>query len=1055
MTAFFREVIVKIGYFAAGCIILAALLVSTVQLFTPYLEERHLSDIENWASHLLERPVTISHIHVSWNLTGPRVALDQVTVLDQVKHIPVLQVPEIKIGFNLWRSLIQWRLAIAGIRVSGVHLTLHQTLGQIHVEGLSGFAVTDNFTGQSLNSTALFDWIFSQPYLSLRDIEISFVPAKGAVLSVTLHDLVLKNSGDKHALVGQADLNQGVPTKVDLTVKWQGNAMDLPNVSADLNVSLQGIALSQWFSNQSWHDIQVKHGLGSVNIQARWEKNIWKKIQSTFQCYNLEALSLQPAAKIAANDLSGVLSWDGTTGDLKIDGRQTSVALMQIFAGPLQFDQLGGKIHWQKDNSGNLTFAADNIRGTNADLNVHADMSMTLPVNDSPTVKLSGDFAMANAGHIAAYLPLKTFSSTLAKWLINAFSGGQLESGRAILQGRLSDFPFDHAPGTFMISGKIKDLDLNYAPGWPLIRHINGNLVFAKSSMKLDVITAEVLDMPLNATHAEIPDIGKDNTILNVQGGAQTDMAQGLRFIRESPLKKTLGKDLGGMQLQGPMQLVLGLSVPLDKPENTTVNGSTAFDSINLSFPAWNNLTLRQMKGMFHFTRQSLEANAISGRLFDQPATLTFATDKTGKVTAELQGNLSVSSLQTWLKMPLDKVMRGSTAYQAKLQLQSGLSTHLLVHSDLKGVSIDLPSPYGKKADSATNFLCDITTNKQGSPSIVFSLDKMQIQIAKIPGYLQIGLDNTDMSGQLLWPLNSSVKNIQAKFQRLYLHSQGRYQQIDPKKLFGFSFVGNDVRYDNKSLGQVTLTVAPDRNGIVINQLNLDSSLLHLHAQGSWRGNSTHLQGGLTAPSVSRLLEAWGYASANPVGSSGDVQFDLSWPSAPYNLAFTKLSGTASLNLGEGRIINLSASTNTQMDFGRMLNVFSLQTIPRRLSLDFSDVFQKGYNFDFMKGSFKFANGNAYTQDTRFDGSLARVDISGRIGISAKDFDMKMSVTPHVTTSLPMIATIATGGNPIVGIAAWMLGSVAGRAGVGTHHYSVTGSWSNPVWSQINGRPAS
>src|SRR5438046_2327694 len=118
------------------------------------------------------------------------------------------------------------------------------------------------------------------------------------------------------------------------------------------------------------------------------------------------------------------------------------------------------------------------------------------------------------------------------------------------------------------------------------------------------------------------------------------------------------------------------------------------------------------------------------------------------------------------------------------------------------------------------------------------------------------------------------------------------------------------------------------------------------------------------------------------------MQFNLIWPGAPYDMSLNHLSGTLGLQLTKGRIINLGNSTDAKMGLGRILNVFSLQSIPRRLSLDFSDVVESGYSFDSMKGTFALKNGNAFTRDARFDGPVARVELNGRLGLGVKDYDM-------------------------------------------------------------------
>jgi uncharacterized protein YhdP len=161
------------------------------------------------------------------------------------------------------------------------------------------------------------------------------------------------------------------------------------------------------------------------------------------------------------------------------------------------------------------------------------------------------------------------------------------------------------------------------------------------------------------------------------------------------------------------------------------------------------------------------------------------------------------------------------------------------------------------------------------------------------------------------------------------------------------------------------------------------------------------------------------------------------------------MSGSLGLKLGKGRVVNLTSSTNAKVGFGRMLNILNLQTLPRRFSLDFTDLFEKGYSFDTMQGHFTLQQGNATTQDTYFDGPIAHIGIKGRVGFAAKDYDLNLSVTPYVTGSIPVVATLA--GGPVVGAVSWLVEKVASNAvsKVTTYHYSVSGSWDNPNWAQL------
>jgi uncharacterized protein YhdP len=186
------------------------------------------------------------------------------------------------------------------------------------------------------------------------------------------------------------------------------------------------------------------------------------------------------------------------------------------------------------------------------------------------------------------------------------------------------------------------------------------------------------------------------------------------------------------------------------------------------------------------------------------------------------------------------------------------------------------------------------------------------------------------------------------------------------------------------------------------------------------------------------------------VSHKGQFNFDLNWHDAFYAPTLASLNGHASLDLGPGRIVDVGQNSGAKMDLGRMLSIFSLQTIPRRLSLDFSDIFQKGYSFDSLRGDYTISNGNVNTKNMRFDGPVAKVAIDGRIGLVKKDVNFELSVTPYVTSSIPVAATLITA-NPLVGLGALAVNTVIGSevSKAVTYHYAVSGPWSNPSWQTI------
>jgi len=142
---------------------------------------------------------------------------------------------------------------------------------------------------------------------------------------------------------------------------------------------------------------------------------------------------------------------------------------------------------------------------------------------------------------------------------------------------------------------------------------------------------------------------------------------------------------------------------------------------------------------------------------------------------------------------------------------------------------------------------------------------------------------------------------------------------------------------------------------------------------------------------------------------------------------------------------------------GRMLGLLSLNTLPRRLSLDFSDLFSKGFRFDEISGSFVIDDGNAYTNDLLVDGPAAKIEISGRIGLADQDYDELVTVIPSVKTGIPLAGTLA--GGPIVGAALLVAQTLLeGKLGainrLAEKQYSVTGPWDDPVIEKLHGSVA-
>jgi uncharacterized protein YhdP len=155
------------------------------------------------------------------------------------------------------------------------------------------------------------------------------------------------------------------------------------------------------------------------------------------------------------------------------------------------------------------------------------------------------------------------------------------------------------------------------------------------------------------------------------------------------------------------------------------------------------------------------------------------------------------------------------------------------------------------------------------------------------------------------------------------------------------------------------------------------------------------------------------------------------------------MDGKLSVNVTDGRIPEVAPGV------GRLFGLVSIVELPRRLTLDFGDVFGKGLAFDSIAGDFQLAHGNATTNNLEIHGPAAEISIKGRTGLRAKDYDQEVHVLPHVGNSLPIVGAVV--GGPIGAAAGFVVQGLLGR---GLSHaagarYRITGSWDKPVMTLI------
>lgn len=274
----------------------------------------------------------------------------------------------------------------------------------------------------------------------------------------------------------------------------------------------------------------------------------------------------------------------------------------------------------------------------------------------------------------------------------------------------------------------------------------------------------------------------------------------------------------------------------------------------------------------------------------------------------------------------------------------------------------------------------------------------------------------------------------------------------DPTRLPPLDFRAEDLRIGSLVLGAAELQASRAANGLRIDRFQTRSPGLRLDAQGDWErtpeGRSrSRFVVDFNARALGDLLGAFGLAGMVEDGPT-QGRLDGDWAGSPGEFSLARFNGRFKVEVGEGALLEVEPGGG-----GRVLGLISLAEIPRRLTLDFSDFFAKGFGFNSMAGEFVFRDGRASTDLLAINGPAAEIRVSGSTDLRAQTYDQRIEVLPKAGGVLPAIGAIAGGpvGAAVGAVAQAVLQQPLKQAARTV--YRVTGPWREPVVEVVEKGP--
>ena len=347
-------------------------------------------------------------------------------------------------------------------------------------------------------------------------------------------------------------------------------------------------------------------------------------------------------------------------------------------------------------------------------------------------------------------------------------------------------------------------------------------------------------------------------------------------------------------------------------------------------------------------------------------------------------------------------------------------------------------------------------------------LDNVVVGASHQKGVWQANIDAMQASGYVTWnesPSGVGLGRVTARLSSLIIPKSAASDVTEilegksaTTQIPALDIVAANFELLGKKMGRLELIAAntgraPAAREWQINKLLISNPDAELKAVGKWSttsgDNLTNLNYGLDIVNAGKLLERFGFANVIK-GGKGRLEGDISWQGLPFSLDVPSLNGELRIDLAAGQFLKVDPGA------AKLLGVLSLQSLPRRLTLDFRDVFSDGFAFDGITGTATIVRGAARTDNFKMRSVNATVIMDGTADIDKETQNLHVAVIPEINVGTASVV-YALAVNPIIGLGSFLaqlfLRDPLMKAF--TFEYKITGPWKDPQVVKVdrNGVP--
>lgn len=793
-------------------------------------------------------------------------------------------------------------------------------------------------------------------------------------------------------------------------------------------------------------------------------------LQATLQDVAVSAWEDAPSA----SGIQGEIHTDLKQGKLRLESAAFSLGFPELFGSNWIYSEASGDIYWQLDEDA-LRLNSGLLSLSNQDIDAKGRFGLYRPFDSNEQIEFTLLIGLTDTDALQTefYTPPNEIGTTLYEWLKGAVKAGRINQAGLMVHAGLRPTAAP-LPITVQLFLEAEDTEFIFDREWPRAQAASVFLHLRNTELRIDIASAKILNSTLQNAWVYLP---PNSDRLNVAALMQGDASDFSRLLSESALGKLVGNAFDDWTLTGPTVTRLGLQLPVDNPEQVSIQVVTQLNGNRLHLQQ-RDLHFSDLTGKIQYTTAAgLGSEQLQGVLFGQRMTAAVSTQG-DRTQVEVQGVVASDHLDQLTGLSLSSRLQGQSQAQVTLTLcsQSLHCPRIQVRSDLSGTAVDLPLSLGKSKTETRQLYVDLYPERQ---RFDFSYDRL-LQGAfdltgRLRGMLVLGEGTPhvpeghffDIRGELpemslqgrFEPLNAD----QWRGQLSHLHWRGSADDKEApltdtllseasQDFSGYprlSLQIDALSYTDKPLGRWSLELVPAGRNLRFESIQGHLQGFTLDGHAHWNAGdfpSTNVTANLAGADLAEMLQLWHLG--RPIETEQLTTFSqLSWRGAPWHFKLASLDGVFQFQAEQGRIIESGAGANILRIFG----LLNLNTLSRRLRLDFSDLLQKGLVFDQLSAHYRIDKGIAILEKPlEMTGPSANMEITGQVNLNNHQLDKTIRVSVPLGSNLTLGAVLL--GAPQVAGALFIFDRVMGdRIDKMTRiAYTLTGDWKDPQLNLLN-----